>query len=51
VDLLKEGQMVLVFSLNEAVEEAAGAVDRLEREVESEDLPSAHSARRSRRHL
>ncbi len=51
VDLLKEGQMVLVFSLGEAVEEAAGAVERLSREVESEDLPSARSARRSRRHL
>ena len=51
VDLLKEGQMVLVFSLGEAVEEAAGAVARLWREVESEDLPSARSARRSRRHL
>jgi DNA-binding transcriptional MerR regulator len=51
VDLLKEGQMVLVFSLNEAVQEAAGAVARLSREVESEDLPSARAARRSRRHL
>ncbi len=51
VDLLKEGQMVLVFSLEEAVEEAEGAVARFWREVESEDLPSARSARRSRRHL
>jgi DNA-binding transcriptional MerR regulator len=51
VDLLKEGQMVLVFSLQEAVQEAAGAVARLSREVESEDLPSAHAARRSRRQL
>ena len=51
VDLLKEGQMVLVFSLGEAVEEAAGAVARLSGEVENEDLPSAHSARRSRRNL
>ena len=49
VDLLKEGQMVLVFSLGEAVADAAGAVERLVREVESEDLPSAPSARRSRR--
>jgi DNA-binding transcriptional MerR regulator len=51
VDLLKEGQMVLVFSLNDAVEEAAGAVARLSREVENEDLRSALKARRSRRHL
>jgi len=51
VDLLKEGQMVLVFSLGEAVEEAAGAVDRLSREVESENLPAAPKARRSRRQL
>jgi DNA-binding transcriptional MerR regulator len=49
VDLLKEGQMVLVFSLNDAVEEAAGAVESLAREDESSDLP-AHSARRNRRH-
>jgi DNA-binding transcriptional MerR regulator len=51
VDLLREGQMVLVFSLNDAVEEVAGAVARLSREVESEDLPAASRARRSRRHL
>lgn len=51
VDLLKEGQMVLVFSLDEAVQEAAGAVARLSREVENEDLPSAHPMRRNRRHL
>jgi DNA-binding transcriptional MerR regulator len=49
VDLLKEGQMVLVFSLSDAVEEAAGAVESLAREDESSDLP-VHSARRSRRH-
>jgi DNA-binding transcriptional MerR regulator len=51
VDLLKEGQMVLVFSLGDAVEEAAGAVARLSREVESEDLPAASRTRRSRRHF
>jgi DNA-binding transcriptional MerR regulator len=50
VDLLKEGQMVLVFSLNDAVEEAAGAVSEMAREDESGDLPSAPTARRSRRH-
>jgi DNA-binding transcriptional MerR regulator len=32
VDLLKEGQLVLVFSLGDAVEETAGAVARLTRE-------------------
>jgi DNA-binding transcriptional MerR regulator len=51
VDLLKEGQMVLVFPLGDAVEEAAGAVARLAREDESPDLPAAHSTRRSRRNL
>jgi DNA-binding transcriptional MerR regulator len=50
VDLLKEGQMVLVFPLGEAVEEAAGAVARLAREDENPDLPAAHGARKSRRH-
>jgi DNA-binding transcriptional MerR regulator len=32
VDLLKEGQLVLVFSVGDAVEETAGAVARLTRE-------------------
>lgn len=32
VDLLKEGQLVLVFSLEDAVQETAGAVARLNRE-------------------
>ncbi|HLN92722.1 MAG TPA: hypothetical protein VK389_02595, partial [Thermoanaerobaculia bacterium] len=32
VDLLKEGQLVLVFSLDDAVRETAGAVARLNRE-------------------
>jgi DNA-binding transcriptional MerR regulator len=50
VDLLKEGQMVLVFSLNETVEEAVGAVADLVREDENADLPTARAARRSRRH-
>ncbi|HTO86343.1 MAG TPA: MerR family transcriptional regulator [Thermoanaerobaculia bacterium] len=51
VDLLNEGQMVLVFSLGGAVEDAAGAVDRLSREAENESLPAASKARRRRRHL
>ena len=37
VDLLKEGQLVLVFSLGDAVEETAGAVARLTREDSRED--------------
>ena len=32
VDLLKEGQLVLVFPLEDAVEETAGAVAKLKRE-------------------
>jgi hypothetical protein len=32
VDLLREGQLVLVFSIGDAVEETAGAVARLNRE-------------------
>jgi DNA-binding transcriptional MerR regulator len=39
VDLLKEGQLVLVFSLGSAVEDAAGAVERLSREIRDEDRP------------
>src|SRR4030095_6426505 len=46
VDLLKDGQLVLVCSLGEAVAEAAGAVARLSREAERADLPGA----RARRH-
>jgi hypothetical protein len=41
VDLLKEGQLVLVFSLGDAVEETAGAVARLNREN------SSHAASRA----
>jgi DNA-binding transcriptional MerR regulator len=32
VDLLKEGQLLLVFSVGDAVEQTAGAVERLSRE-------------------
>lgn len=32
IDLLKEGQLLLVFSVGDAVEETAGAVERLSRE-------------------
>ena len=38
VDLLKEGQLVLVFSLGDAVAETAGAVARFNRELAREDL-------------
>ncbi len=37
VDLLKDGQLVLVCSLGDAVAEAAGAVARLSRETERTD--------------
>ena len=41
VDLLKDGQLVLVCSLGDAVAEAAGAVARLSREAGRADLPAA----------
>ncbi|HTR02322.1 MAG TPA: MerR family transcriptional regulator [Thermoanaerobaculia bacterium] len=44
VDLLRDGQLVLVCSLGDAVAEAAGAVERLSREA-SRDAPSAPRAR------
>ncbi len=43
VDLLKEGQLVLVFSLGDAVEETAGAVARLNRESAREAAGRAGS--------
>jgi DNA-binding transcriptional MerR regulator len=36
VDLLKEGQLVLVFSIGDTVEETAGAVERMSRETATE---------------
>jgi DNA-binding transcriptional MerR regulator len=36
VDLLKEGQLVLVFSIGDAVAETVGAVARLDREAAAE---------------
>ena len=41
VDLLKDGQLVLVCSLGDAVAEAAGAVARLTAEAGRSDLPAA----------
>jgi len=41
VDLLKEGQLVLVCSLGDAVAEAAGAVSRLTREAEQNEQGAA----------
>ena len=38
VDLLNEGQLVLVCSLGDAVAEAAGAIARLDRETERKDV-------------
>jgi len=49
VDLLKEGQLVLVFSVGDAIEEVTGAVARLSREAESEDLPAPRTLKRSKR--
>ena len=46
VDLLKDGQLVLVCSLGDAVAEAAGAVARLSREAERADLPAARPQRK-----
>ncbi len=46
VDLLKNGQLVLVCSLGDAVAEAAGAVARLSREAERADLPAARPHRK-----
>jgi DNA-binding transcriptional MerR regulator len=37
VDLLKEGQLVLVFSLGNAVQELEGAVARLQREAKEDE--------------
>jgi DNA-binding transcriptional MerR regulator len=50
VDLLKDGQLVLICSLGDAVAEAAGAVARLSRDTERMDLPAARprGKRRSR---
>ncbi len=45
VDLLKDGQLVLVCSLGDAVAEAAGAVARLSRETGRADLPAAGTHR------
>ena len=50
VDLLKDGQLVLVCSLGDAVDEAAGAVARLSREAERADRRSAARAHGGQRH-
>jgi DNA-binding transcriptional MerR regulator len=47
VDLLKDGQLVLVCSVGDAVAEAAGAVARLERESERSVFPAARASRRT----
>jgi DNA-binding transcriptional MerR regulator len=48
VDLLKDGQLVLVCSLGDAIADAAGAVARLSREAERTDLPAARSRRKTK---
>jgi DNA-binding transcriptional MerR regulator len=47
VDLLKEGQLVLVCSLGDAVAEAAGAVARLARETGRKDVRLTREAERN----
>jgi DNA-binding transcriptional MerR regulator len=49
VDLLEEGQLVLVCSLGDAVAEAAGAVARLTRETERNNPSISMAASRGRR--
>ena len=51
VDLLKDGQLVLVCSLGDAVAEAAGAVARLLRGTERTDLPNARQRGKSQSRL
>jgi DNA-binding transcriptional MerR regulator len=48
VDLLKDGQLVLICSLGDAVAEAAGAVSRLSGDTERMDLPTARPRGRGR---
>ena len=43
MDLLKEGQLVLVFSVGDAVKETAGAVARLTREGSLEGASQSQS--------
>ncbi len=50
VDLLKDGQLVLVCSLGDAVAEAAGAVARLSRETERADHRPAARPHVGKRH-
>ncbi|HTY40308.1 MAG TPA: MerR family transcriptional regulator [Thermoanaerobaculia bacterium] len=48
VDLLRDGQLVLVCSLGDAVAEAAGAVERLSREAGPDALPAPRARGRKR---
>ena len=47
VDLLQDGQLVLICSLGDAIAEAAGAVARLSREAERKDLPATRARRKT----
>ena len=49
VDLLREGQLVLVFSLGAAIEETAGVVARWNRGVEREMAPPGSETRSGKR--
>ncbi len=51
VDLLKDGQLVLVCSLGDAVAEAAGAVAKLSREAERADHATARAHARKKSKL
>jgi DNA-binding transcriptional MerR regulator len=51
VDLLKDGQLVLVCSLGDAVAEAAGAVARLSRGARRADLPAARPQKKKKSSL
>jgi len=46
IDLLQDGQLVLVCSVGDAVAEAAGAVARLNRETGVPDLSARHRGRK-----
>jgi DNA-binding transcriptional MerR regulator len=49
VDLLRDGQLVLVCSVGDAVAEAAGAVERLTRENRADFLPARQPRRNGSR--
>jgi DNA-binding transcriptional MerR regulator len=48
IDLLQDGQLVLVCSLGDAVAEAAGAVERLTRETSPADAPARRRGKKEK---